>query len=115
MKKIILLALTALMIVGCDIRTKETKRGNWKTEKSFSEIAKENRRIRDSIEQKWHGFEVVIIDSCEYIRKELIGYKKAAFETVHKGNCRFCKERDSIKWEKRRKELEELVIKLKEK
>lgn len=27
----------------------------------------------------------------------------------------FCKERDSIKWEKRKKELEELIIKLKEK
>ena len=42
----------------------------------------------------------VVIDSCEYIS----GYYKLA----HKGNCRFCKER-------RQKELEELVIKLKEK
>ena len=106
--KIILLTLTALMMAGCDIRTEETKKGNWKTEKSFSDIVKENRRIQDSIEQKWHGYELVVIDSCEYLRKELIGYKKAAFETVHKGNCRFCKER-------RQKELEELVTKLKEK
>ena len=108
MKKLILIALAALVLDGCDIRTEETKRGNLQTGKSWSEIVKENRRIRDSIEQKWHGFEVVVIDSCEYIRKELIGYKKAAFEMVHKGNCRFCKER-------RQKELEELVIKLKEK
>ena len=41
-----------------------------------------------------------ILDSCEYI----IWHSKMA----HKGNCRFCKER-------RQKELEELVIKLKEK
>jgi hypothetical protein len=107
-KKTILLALTALMLVGCDIREKTTIEGNWTKEKSWSEIVKENRRIRDSIEQKWYGFEVVVIDSCEYIRKELIGYKKAAFETVHKGNCRFCKER-------RQKEMKELVEQLKEK
>ena len=45
-------------------------------------------------------------DSCEYI---------TIYSGVsHKGNCKFCKERDSIKWEKRKKELEELVLKLKE-
>jgi hypothetical protein len=43
-------------------------------------------------------------DSCEYYP-----------HYGHKGNCRFCKERDSIKWKKRKKELEELIIKLKEK
>ena len=43
---------------------------------------------------------ISIIDSCEYVNW---GYGLA-----HKGNCRFCKER-------RQKELEELVIKLKEK
>lgn len=43
----------------------------------------------------------ITVDSCEYIicKGRLRG---------HKGNCRFCKER-------RQKELEELVIKLKEK
>ena len=53
-----------------------------------------------------------IIDSCEYIG--YIGYGSGDI-IAHKGNCRFCKERDSIKWEKRKKELEELVTKLKEK
>ena len=43
---------------------------------------------------------VIVIDSCEYIR--------GTYRLAHKGNCRFCKER-------RQKELEELVIKLKEK
>ena len=49
----------------------------------------------------------IIIDSCEYVRSSSC--------LAHKGNCRFCEERDSIKWEKRKKELEELIINLKEK
>lgn len=69
-KKIILLALTTLMMVGCDNNGKPL------------------------------GYTYVELDSCEYIA----GLNQLA----HKGNCRFCKER-------RQKELEELVIKLKEK
>jgi uncharacterized protein YcfL len=55
-----------------------------------------------NIDTKTEGtiYGTIIVDSCEYIR----GIDKLA----HKGNCRFCKER-------RQKELEELVIKLKEK
>lgn len=74
-KRIILLALTALM-VGCDNNGKPL------------------------------GYTYVELDSCEYI--------SGLNQLAHKGNCRFCKARDSIKWEKRKKELEELVIKLKE-
>lgn len=74
MKKIILLALTALMMVGC--------------------LSK-----RDS---NGVPYDVHVIDSCEYIDG---GH---SYGLGHKGNCRFCKER-------RQKELEELVIKLKEK
>ena len=86
-KKIILLALTTLMMVGCN-------------------------RSTENIEAPLGGntlttlYQTVIVDSCEYI----LGASKIA----HKGNCRFCKERDSIKWEKRKKELEDLVIKLKD-
>ena len=47
-------------------------------------------------------FGVFVYDSCEYI-VAFHGYKGFL---AHKGNCRFCKER-------RQKELEELVIKLK--
>ena len=47
-------------------------------------------------------FKTVYIDSCEWLMS------KYTYEIAHKGNCRFCKER-------RQKELEELVIKLKEK
>lgn len=89
-KNIILLALTALMIVGCLDNT-ENQDGTF----SVSVLPR-----------------TYILDSCEYL-----GYINFGDRDIiaHKGNCRFCKERDSIKWEKRKKELEELVIKLKEK
>ena len=85
-KKIILLAFTALMMVGCtyelDAEREEQKRLN--------------------------GFNIKVVDSCEYLYKKIpAGYAGYGF-MAHKGNCRFCKER-------RQKELEELVIKLKEK
>lgn len=77
MKKIILLALTALMMVGCNVKQSD---GTYKPS----------------------SYRTYIIDSCEYV-----GYVGTR-DFAHKGNCRFCKER-------RQKELEELVIKLKEK
>ena len=43
---------------------------------------------------------IQVLDSCEYICWNS--------RMTHKGNCRFCKER-------RQKELEDLIIKLKEK
>lgn len=78
MKKFILLALTALMMVGCE------------NERPIKNVGVAN---------------VVIIDSCEYI-SSFTYYGFCVYS--HKGNCRFCKER-------RQKELEELIIKLKEK
>ena len=55
---------------------------------------------------------IITLDSCEYIQYWTGDYNQ---NIEHKGNCRFCEERDSIKWEKRKKELEELVKQLKEK
>ena len=86
MKRIILLALTALMMVGCDKLPNKTQ------QEEIDEIYAER---------------TFIVDYCEYI-----SFWKSS---THKGNCHFCKERDSIKWEKRKKELEEFVTKLKEK
>jgi hypothetical protein len=84
MKKIILLALTALMMVGCDIN-KEYK-----------------------VTGKKDGFNIIVVDSCEYLKLEnAIGYNGYGF-LAHKGNCRFCKER-------RQKELKELVEQLRKK
>ena len=90
-KKIILLALTALMMVGCE----------------------ENKKPSPTLYiNKKTGTITAIIDSCEYIvnkEKYAFAYTDNEYITyTHKGNCRFCKER-------RQKELEELVIKLKEK
>ena len=88
MKKIALLALSALMMVGCF--NEKNPDGTYTTVKPRT----------------------YIIDSCEYI-----GYLGCGSGDVlsHKGNCRFCEKRDSIKWEKRKKELEELITKLKKK
>ena len=90
MKKIIIFALTSLMMVGCkEENLKETVRH---ATESF-----ENESILRT------GM-VVDIDSCQYIVCNAYGGRAY----VHHNNCRFCKER-------RQKELEELVIKLKEK
>lgn len=80
MKKIILLALAILIMVGCG--DKYIKTDYYTNE----------------------GLRVSIIDSCEYIHYSC-GWGP---EYTHKGNCKFCSER-------RQKEIEELVIKLKEK
>lgn len=49
------------------------------------------------------GFPITIIDGCEYIR-----YSNGhGTEFTHKGNCKFCAER-------RKKEQEELIRKIKE-
>ena len=63
MKKIILLALTALVIVGCDYRTPD---GSYDTSRSYN-------------------LSTIVIDSCECIN----GYSRLA----HKGNCKYCAER----------------------
>lgn len=72
MKKLILLALLAVIMAGC--RNGEVKRSG-------------------------DGYVVYDVDGCEYITL----YSSYGFQ--HKGNCKYCAERDSIKWEKRKKEL----------
>lgn len=86
-KKIILLSLTALMMMGCEYYTD-------------AEI-EEAKRL--------NGFNIVVIDSCEYLKKKEDDSPYHGFGYMaHKGNCKYCAER-------RKKELKELVIKLKEK
>lgn len=65
MKKIILLALTALMMAGC---TKRDSNGYI----SINTGSASNPHTE-------------IIDSCEYV--------SWSYGLAHKGNCRFCKER----------------------
>jgi hypothetical protein len=79
MKKIMLLALTALIMVGCD-----------------------KQQIADSITKDYFG--VCVYDSYEYLIA-MNGYEGFL---AHKGNCKYCKER-------RQKEVEELIKRLKKK
>ena len=64
MKKIILLALVALMVVGC------------------IEAGAKKVHVKE-------GERIISIDSCEYIERDM--YYGSVL--VHKGNCRFCAER----------------------
>ena len=66
MKKIILLALTALMMVGCN-----------------------QPETIDTIEDL--NIKIVNIDSCEYIKCYTYGFNSYVYS--HKGNCKYCKER----------------------
>jgi len=85
MNKIILLVLTALIMVGCDNKTDAKK------------IEEANRL---------NGFNIVVIDSCEYlIKTRAMGYQGFGY-FAHKGNCRFCAER-------RKQELESLIEQIK--
>lgn len=84
-KKTILLALTALMMVGCEYSTD-------------AEI-EERERLK--------GFNVVVIDSCEYLKGNTgSGYQGYGY-FAHKGNCKFCAER-------RRQGLQKLIQSIKE-
>lgn len=65
MKKIIIFALAALMMVGC-------------------EYTPEGYTTSDGVQVR-----VVLIDSCEYVRWSN-GYGP---HYAHKGNCKFCAER----------------------
>lgn len=86
MKKLLLLALATMMMVGCEYKT-------------TAEI-EEAKRL--------NGFNIIIIDSCEYLKsKEVDGYAGFGF-FAHKGNCKFCAER-------RKQELKELIEQLKSK
>lgn len=78
MKKIILLALATLMMVGCD------------QQRLANDITKDD-------------FGVCIYDSCEYLIA-VYGYKGFL---AHKGNCQFCKERRKQELKELIKQLKE--------
>ena len=63
MKKLILLALTAIIMMGCDGQNSD---GSYNTSNSLY-------------------LKTIVIDSCEYVE----GYNRLA----HKGNCKYCQER----------------------
>ena len=69
---------------------------------SFMVIGCDQQKLADDITK--NDFGICIYDSCEY----LVGNHGYRGFLAHKGNCKFCAER-------RKKELEEFIIKLKEK
>lgn len=85
MKKIILLTLTALMMVGCY-------------------QAKANHKKNTELVGGYE-LESVEYQGCEYIIMQ--SRLKQHGTMIHKGNCQFCKER-------KQKELKELIEQLKE-
>lgn len=104
MKKIILLALAALMMAGCDTRTEEQR---------YNDYLQEQNEVKKQIEyqNRWKGYTVIIVDDCEYIVKTIdvaVGDWSATQSgyLAHKGNCRFCAER-------RKQELKLFVEQLK--
>ena len=69
MKKIILLALTALVMVGCTDKKEEVVKN-----------------------MSVDGYILKEIDSCEYFIVHVSPYMDG-YLPLHKNNCRFCKER----------------------
>ena len=68
-------------------------------------------KIEKEIEfDRWHGFKVRVVDSCEYIIRAdktdgMADYARGFGFLAHKGNCKFCAKRDSINREKQKKEI----------
>lgn len=79
MKKVLLLFALLISLVSCDRRTED-------------EIRKEK------IAELSEGFNVVIIDSCEYLIKkddvQVWNMGRGFGYMAHKGNCKFCEKRN---------------------
>lgn len=89
MKKILII-LGIISLISCNTRTEE------QVVKDYQ--AKREKARQDSIiEVRYHGFQVIVIDSCEYlIKTEKRGggdWSTRAGFMSHKGNCKFCEER----------------------
>lgn len=67
MKKITILALLTMIMVGCEEKTNNDR--NYTTN------------------ERGYTYEVTVIDSCEYICT-------SSYKLAHKGNCKFCAERN---------------------
>ena len=85
MKKLILLLALAFVMCGCNL-----------------DLENQSPAVQQLLDPRI-DYSIKIIDSCEYIRTS--GYD---IHYEHKGNCKYCAER-------RKKEQEELIRKIKEK
>ena len=75
MKKLLILSLLFSILCSCANETDNSKIKYKSTDKNYEAIG------TDAL-----PYDIIVIDSCEYVT----GYYKLA----HKGNCRFCKERN---------------------
>lgn len=49
-------------------------------------------------ENNWGGFEVIVVDSCEYLNQ--FDGPHSGYRFTHKGNCKFCTERSKNNYKK---------------
>ena len=75
MKKLLILSLFFCMLCSCANETDNSKTKYQPTDKNYKAIGTDAQ-----------PYDIIVIDSCEYVK----GYYRLA----HKGNCRFCKERN---------------------
>ena len=75
MKKLLILSLLFCMLCSCANETDNSKTKYKSTDKNYKAIGTDGR-----------SYEVIVIDSCEYVTR--------FYKLAHKGNCRFCKERN---------------------
>lgn len=86
-KFFMVVGLLGLMMTNCDNRTEEQR---WKDYQAKKEKARQDSTMRAN----YNGFQVIVIDSCEYlIREETRGHYLGFGYMSHKGNCKFCEER----------------------
>ena len=75
MKKLLILSLLFCMLCSCANETDNSKTKYKPTDKNYNAIGTDAQ-----------NYSIIVIDSCEYFK----GY----YILAHKGNCRFCKERN---------------------
>ena len=93
MKKLFLFIALALALVSCDCNTcNETKGGSTVVNvgDELFEIPYMNYNEYMNLKLVMTPLRIIVLDSCEYILMRGEGHK----DPVHKGNCRFCQERN---------------------
>lgn len=81
-KKILILLLCLFFLVSCEEKLTEEE-------------------LQTRQEKRYKGFDVIEIDSCEYLIK-IVKYRNGNGSTAyglmsHKGNCKYCEERNKKK------------------
>lgn len=75
MKKVILLGVIALAIFGCEQHNPQPIGGATTT--------------------KYGDYTIKVIDNCEYIEYSAGISESSVYSLTHKGNCKYCRERNT--------------------